>query len=100
MLEWLIPIGLFWIIAAIYLGGYPLEFENGSGPKEILGLLVTFVLFLGIWAGLRTALGGVGGFIGRVALPTLVVAVGFGWLARAAFRVAGVRIRKVDSAAH
>lgn len=100
MLEWLIPIGLFWIVAAIYLGGYPLEFENGSGPREILGLLLTLVLFVGVWAGLRAALGSVGGFIGRVAIPTLVVAIGFGWLARVAFRVTGVTIRRTGSATH
>lgn len=95
MLEWLIPIGLFWVVGAVYLGGFPLAFENGAGVKQVLGLLATYALFLAVWAGLRAVLGGMGGVLGRVIVPQAAVILLFPLLARAGFRVTGVRIRKI-----
>ena len=101
MLSWLVPIGLFWIVGAVYLGGFPLEFEGDSGVRQVLGLLATFVAFLAVWAGLRAAFGAaLPGTLGGMILPTGITVLAFPWLARAGFLVAGVKIRKVAHGAH
>ena len=101
MLEWLVPIGLFWITGAIYLGGFPLEFEGDSGLRQTLGLLATFAAFLLVWAGLRLVLGGaLPGALGGMMLPIAITIFLFPWLARAGFRAAGVRIRRAERSAH
>ncbi len=97
MLDWLIPMGAFWVIAALYLGGM-VEVEGGSGARQLLGLLVTFFLFLAVWAGLRMLLGGFIGVLGRVILPTALSLLAIGLLARIGFRLFGVRV--VHAEAH
>lgn len=92
MLEWLIPISVFWLAAALYLGGMDVEVEGGSGFQQLLGLLVTFALFLAVWAGLRIPLGGFIGVLGRVVLPTLISVSILPLISRVAFRLVGVRV--------
>lgn len=92
-MEWLIPISSVWLFAAIYLGGWPRDVEGGTPLKQVIGLLITVALFLAAWAGLRTALGGMG-FVGRVLLPTAVSTLLFPILAALGFRVMGVRVVK------
>jgi len=53
---WLIPISLFWILAAVYFGGFNISIVGGSGFRQVLGLLVTYLLFLVAWGLLRWAL--------------------------------------------
>ena len=51
MLEtWLIPICLFWGIAAVYFGGLGHEVKGGSGVRQFIGLLFAYVLFVIIWS--------------------------------------------------
>ena len=101
MLEWLLPIALFWIVGAVYLGGFPLEFEGDSGLRQTLGLLATFALFILVWAGLRLALGAaLPGALGGLMLPIGIVIFLYPWLARAGFLAAGVKIRKAGRSAH
>lgn len=92
MLEWLIPICFFWVTAAIYLGGFPLEFRNGAGWRHVLGVLASFLLFLLVWSAARAALGGVVGVLGRLALPTALTTLLLPIIARVGFRAMGVRI--------
>lgn len=90
MIEWLIPAGVFWVIAAVQFGGL-LDAENGSGFQQALGLLVTFAIYLGLVAALKLALGGLGIF-GQVILPTALPLLFLGWLGRLGFRLVGVRL--------
>lgn len=90
MIEWLIPTGVFWVIAAVQFGGL-LDAENGSGFQQALGLLVTFAIYLGLVAALKLALGGLGIF-GQVILPTALPLLFLGWLGRLGFRLVGVRL--------
>ena len=46
---------LFWPIAALYLGGMA-TLKGGSPGREVLGLLVSFVVWSLIWWGLGKAL--------------------------------------------
>lgn len=92
MIEWLIPAGLFWVIAAVQFGGL-LDVEGGSGFQQFLGLMATFILFLGAFALLRLALGGLG-ILGSVILPTAIPLLLLAWIGRLGFRLAGVKVRR------
>lgn len=93
MLAWLVPISLFWVMAALYLGGMNIRIEGGGGLKQLLGLFVTFALFLVVYGLLRMALGGpLGAVLGGVVLPALLSVLLLPLTARLGFRVAGVRI--------
>lgn len=94
MLIWLVPVGLFWSFAALYLGGFAIEFEGGSGPRQVLGLLVTYVLFLVVWYAARLALGGLGIVLGEIAFPLLVAVLTLPLTARIGFGLFGTRIRR------
>ena len=56
MFEWLVPVALFWTLAAMYLGGAEIRFEGRDGPLQLAGLALHFAAFLGAWAVLRMVL--------------------------------------------
>ncbi|MCY3599208.1 MAG: hypothetical protein OXN85_04455 [Gemmatimonadetes bacterium] len=104
MIDWLFAICIFWLVAAIFFGGI-YDAETGSPGRQALGLLLNFVVFLGIFAVLRFAVGGLGGesgFLSTVwgtvvpaALPTMLL----GRIGNVVFKLAGVTMtRKVFSA--
>lgn len=97
MLAWLIPAGVFWVLASLYLGGMNVEVEGGSGLRQLLGLLATFGLFMAVYAGLRAVLGGFAGLLGGIILPLGISALLLGPLARVGFRLLGVRVRKAGA---
>lgn len=97
MLAWLIPAGVFWVLASLYLGGMGVEVEGGSGFRQLLGLLATFGLFMAAYAGLRTVLGGFAGVLGGIILPLAISCLLLGLLARVGFRLLGVKIRKAGA---
>ena len=92
MVEWLAPIALFWTMAALYLGGFPLNIEGGGGGRQVLALLVTFALYLAVWFGLRAVLRGPAGVVGGVIFACLIATVLLPLLARVGFRAFGVKI--------
>jgi len=89
-MDWLLPIGLFWVVAAVQFGGL-IDAENGSGLQQFAGLMLTLVVFLALAYGLRLVLGGLG-TLGTLVLPTVLPLLVLGWLARITFRLVGVRI--------
>ncbi len=99
MLEWLVPFTVFWIASAMFLGGWPVELEGGKGLQHVLGLIVTMVLFLAIWGGLRALLGGIGPVLGRLVLPAALTVVTVPLQAWLGYRVFGIRLR-FGSAGH
>jgi hypothetical protein len=92
VVEWLAPVALFWTMAALYLGGFPLKIEGGSGGRQFIALLVTFALYLAVWFGLRAVLRGPAGVVGGVIIACLIATVLLPLLARVGFRAFGVRI--------
>ncbi len=100
MLEWLIPVCFFWMAAAIYLGGMAVDVEGGNGARQVMGLLVTFVLFLVTWKILGLVLGGVAKVLGDLVLSTIVSALLLPILSRAGFGLLGVRVRRQEREAH
>ncbi|MGQ0814744.1 MAG: hypothetical protein ACT4O1_09805 [Gemmatimonadota bacterium] len=91
MVEWLAPIALFWTMTALYVGGFPLQIEGGTF-RQILGIVITFVLYLAVWFGLRAVLRGSLGTVGGVAVACLIATLLLPLLVRGAFRVVGARI--------
>jgi len=99
MVQWLAPVATFWTLAALWLGGAALRIEGGRGGQHLLGLALTFVLYLAVWALARSLLRAPLGGNASVAVAIILAAALIPILARIAFRVAGVRIRAL-SASH
>ena len=101
MVEWLIPIGLYWTLIAIYVGALSVSVANGPAVRQVLGLFASFVLLLLVWWGIRTALGMVSeGFVTRVLLPTVVSFAALPLIVRAGFGVLGIRVSRGGAPAH
>ena len=101
MLDWLIPSSLFWIVAAVYLGALSVLLVGGTGARQVLGLVLTFVLYLALWGVVRWVLGRIGeGFILQTLLPTVIVLAAFPLLVRAGFGALGVRVERARAPVH
>ncbi|WP_420614539.1 hypothetical protein [Candidatus Palauibacter sp.] len=103
-MDWLFAICIFWLVAAVFFGGL-YDAETGSPGRQVLGLLLNFVVFLGIFAVLRLALGGLGGESGFLrtvwgtVVPTALPTMLLGRIGNMVFKLAGVTMtRKVFSA--
>jgi hypothetical protein len=96
VVSWLVPIPLFWMLAALYLGGADINIEGGSGKREATGLLLNFASFLVVWAGARAIFAGMTGAILAVVLAALLAAMLLPLLAKLTFRVVGVRITSAE----
>ena len=95
MVEWLVPVSLFWTMAALYLGGFRLDIEDGPGIRNLGGLLISFALFLGVWWGLRTGLGAALPALAAVVVAVIVALLLLPVLTRIGFRAMGLRIRSL-----
>ncbi len=92
-IMWLVPVGLFWPTAAIWLGGLR-EPTGGTAGRQLLGLGASFVVFLVVWWGLGRLFATVGGSVfGGVILPTLLALAGMPFLLTAGYRLVGLRLR-------
>ncbi len=98
MLEWLIPLGAFFPFAALYLGALRIEPGGGRGLQQVLGLLLTLVLYLAIWRLLHGALAGLGPVLGGVVLTTVVTTLLLPLEARLGYLVVGVKLRRTTAA--
>ncbi|MDH3732253.1 MAG: hypothetical protein OEU54_01920 [Gemmatimonadota bacterium] len=90
MSQVLLAIGVFWVIASVQLGGL-IDAENGSGLQQFLGLIVTLVLYMAVFFGLRAVTAGLPS-IAAFAVPLAIPLLALGWLARIGFRLVGVKI--------
>ena len=97
MVGWLVPIPLFWILAALYLGGAEINIEGGNAKREVTGLLLHFASFLVVWAVARMVFAGLTGPILSVVFAALLAAIMLPLLAKLTFRVVGVRITSAES---
>lgn len=101
MYEVLIPVCLFWMTAALYLGGMNVEIVGGSGVRQVIGLVDTFVLFVIVWRVLNMVLGGMlPAPLGNLAIPTIATVLSLPLLARVGFRIMGVKIQRGQHAEH
>jgi hypothetical protein len=96
-LVWVLPISLFWPIAALYLGGM-FEVKGASPLRELIGLAVSFVLALAVWWGLTKALAPIGPVMGAIVLPTGLMLAALPVILMIGYRL--VALRLVRSTAH
>ena len=96
MVSWLVPISVFWIVAALYLGGAAIRIEGGGGPRQLSGLALLFVLFMVVGVVGRVLLTDIVGAGFAVVFATLLGVILVPALAKLAFRVVGVRITSAE----
>jgi hypothetical protein len=100
-IELLVPVSLFFSFTALYLGGMAVEVVGGTGPRQILSLIVMFVIYMAVWFGLHKVLGGTNAsLILGVIVPTIVTSLALPLIARAAFMALGMKIQRTHVAAH
>src|SRR5262245_31018216 len=87
MLAWLIPVCLFALFASIFLGGTSIEPQGGTGLRQVLGLLASCAVHVGIWNGLVLGLNAVIGaptaslvFGSLISIPAILLAAWIGFL--------------------
>ena len=97
MLDWLVPICAFFAAASLYLGGMA-DVEGGSGFKQVLGLILTFIIYLAGWYVIRLATGGMLGFFGAFVVPTILTIALLPVWSRIGFKVVGSGV--TSAAAH
>lgn len=93
MVAWLVPIALFWPLAAMYLGGAAITIEGGGGVRQMGGLFLHFATYLLVYALLRAGLSAlIGPVLGGIVVPIVVASALVPLLGRLSFRALGVRI--------
>lgn len=100
MVQWLVPVCLFATLSALFLGGFPIRFQGGGGPRELVGLLLSFGLYLVLWGALRAALTTPLGAAAGLIVPSAAASLAIPGICWAGFRMAGVRIRRAPRAPH
>ena len=98
LLTTLLPIALYWLLEALYLGGWPVDAHGGNGFQQVLGLLITFVLWVVIWHGASRAFAGMGPTLGAIVIASFVTAALTPLINWVGFKIVGVSIKKVAAA--
>lgn len=98
MLEWLIPVCAFFPFTALYLGALRIEPGGGRGLQQVLGLMLTFVVYLVVWRVLHAVLAGLGPILGGVVLATVVTTLLLPLEARLGYLVVGVKLKRIARA--
>ena len=89
--EWLVAVVLFWAVAALYFGGMERDVEGGTGFRQFIGLMLTYAIFLVVWAVVRRTVApeSAVGVIVASAVAALLLPI---W-ARVGFMAVGARLR-------
>ena len=97
MLAWLVPIAVFWSLAALYVGGAAINIEGGGGGRQTSGLLLLFASYLGVYTVAGMALTGIAGAaFGGIVLPVLIASISIPLLTRVTFKLVGVSVSRAD----
>jgi len=100
LMTTLAPISLFWILAAIYLGAWPVTLHGGTGPRQVLGLLISFAFWVVLWRLLHSVFGGLGPVLGGVVITTFVAAALLPAVCWLGYKLVGVSVVKSQVVAH
>ncbi len=102
MIIWLVPVCMFFLASAIFFGGM-YDVEDGNATKQTMGLAACFVVFMGVFWGLRM-IGGAIGFehaflaaVAEYALPVGIPTMLTGRIGVVVFRLMGVRMVRVTA---
>jgi hypothetical protein len=96
MVDWLVGVILFWVAAALYFGGLQRDVEGGTGFRQFLGLMLTYVIFLVIWGALYKIIGAGKGLLIASAVAALLLPLEV----RLGFMVVGARVRRPSAGMH
>ncbi len=97
MLAWLVPIAVFWSLAALYVGGAAINIEGGGGGRQTSGLLLLFAAYLGVYTVAGMALTGIAGTaFGGIVFPVLIASISIPLLTRVTFKLVGVSVSRAD----
>ena len=97
MLAWLVPIAVFWSLAALYVGGAAINIEGGGGGRQTSGLLLLFASYLGVYTVAGMALTGIAGTaFGGIVFPVLIASISIPLLTRVTFKLVGVSVSRAD----
>jgi hypothetical protein len=97
MVDWLVPVCLFALFASIFLGGTQIEPRGGNGFRQVLGLLASCAVHVGLWNLLRIALGGLGP-IAAMVFASLVMIPGVLLASYVGFLIFGVKLGRAAAA--
>jgi hypothetical protein len=100
MLEWMVPVLLFWAVAPLYFGGMAVDIKGGSGLRQVLGLFLTYALFLVVWGLLHSLVGRAAGTVPGLLVATVVAILGLPIEARVGFRLVGARVQRTAELGH
>ncbi|MBI4500084.1 MAG: hypothetical protein HY700_02885 [Gemmatimonadetes bacterium] len=95
-----LPFSIFWILIAIFLGGWAVDVRGGNGVTQVLGVLITYVLFVAVWRGLHTALLGVGEVLGGIVITTFLASALLPVLSWIGYKLVGISVEKSHGHAH
>ena len=95
MLEWLLAGTLFWVAAALYFGGLQARRAGWYGFRQFIGLLLTYAIFLVVWAVLHKVLGE--HTAKGLLLASVITALLLPIEARVGFMIVGAKLRKSSS---
>jgi hypothetical protein len=100
VIEWLLPLSLFFIGTSLYLGALNVAIEGGTGTRQVLGFVTTLVLYLAFWRLVRFGLGAAGlGLVPQELASTVIALALLPILTRVAFMLFGVRVHRGGPAA-
>jgi hypothetical protein len=94
----LLPLMIFWLLIAVYLGGWPVDLRGGTGVRQVIGLLLSCVLFVVAWKLLHAAFLGFGEVLGGIVITTFIAAALLPAIAWLGFKMVGVTVAKVNPA--
>ncbi len=92
LLNKLLPLMLFWTLIATYLGGWAVELRGGRGPQQVIGLLISCVLFTVVWEILHRVFLGHGEVLGGIVIASFIAIALMPALAWISFKLVGVSL--------
>ncbi len=98
LLTSLLPVMLFWLLIALYIGGWPVDLRGGRGVQQVIGLVLSFVLFVVVWKLLHALFVGVGAVLGGIVITSFIAAALLPLVSWIGFKMVGVTVTKVHSA--
>jgi hypothetical protein len=98
MVHWLVPICLFALFSSIFLGGTSIEPRGGNGLRQVLGLLVSCVVHVGLWNVLRILFASFMPAVGSMVFASLLSIPGVLLASFIGFIVFGVKLGKAVAA--
>lgn len=99
MIEWLVALGAFFPLTAIYLGGMKVQPAGGNGWRQVLGLVLTLGVYLGVWRALHSVLAGLAGpVLGGVVAATAIAILALPLEARLGYLLVGVKLQRTPVA--